>query len=148
MDETQNRQVRLSEVELSMIEGYRMGETADPIIKDAIEACAQAVTALAKGNKYNRNGVKSEDYFPLGLVDASRSLLEPFTRIHAGAGMEQMRDLVAYAGIFGGWVKAGMPESIFKESVNHFLVEFYKNMREFDNKTGIKIDAKYYGQKK
>ena len=149
MSDTHNdHHVKLSDTELVMIEGYRMGEKADPIIKDAIEACAQAVTALSKGNKYNRNGVNAEDYFPLGIVDASRSLLEPFTRIHSGAGMEQMRDLVAYAGIFGGWVKAGMPQSIFKDVVNKFLEDFYVNLREYDNKTGVKIDAQYYRRKK
>lgn len=147
-DTHNNHHVKLSDVELSIIEGYRLKDNADPIIRDAIEACAQAVTALAKGNKYNRNGVKSEDYFPVGIVDAARSLLEPFTRIYAGADMEQMRDLVAYAGIFGSWVKAGMPKSVFKETVNKFLEDFYVNMRERDNRTGAKIDAQYYGRKK
>ena len=125
---------KLNFTEAKVIDALRA--EADPIVADAQEISAQAIIALGNGNGYNSDEVPFEDYYPNGLVDAVRCLLEPFKRTYVTGRMAQARDLVGYSGLFVAWLRAGRPVSKFKPLMAQFYAGFYRTLKDGDTETG------------
>jgi len=111
-------------------------EYRDEIVETAIDVLEKAAAALKENNQYNSAEIPYPDYYPNGIKDAARCLLEPFIRTHVCMEMSQARDCAGYAALMVAWVMAGMPESRFAPIMKRFYDKFYKMLKESDMETG------------
>ena len=97
----------------------------DPIVLNAIKLLGEAKWALEKGNQYNGKGIHVEDYYPNGIKDGLRCLMEPFVRLNVSGKRDQARDTVGYAAIFAAWIIAGCPESQFAQIMRKYEADIF-----------------------
>ena len=109
------------------------------IVGTAIEVLEQAAAALRENNQYNSEEITYPDYYPNGIYDAVKCLVEPFTRTHVCGKMSQARDCAGYAALMVSWVRAGMPESQFAPIMVQFYPKFYKMLKEMDRIDGSNL---------
>lgn len=100
----------------------------DPIVLDAIQLLKEAQWALEKGNQYNGKGIHVQDYWPEGIPDGLRCIMEPFVRLNVSGKRDQARDTAGYVALFCAWIIAGCPQSKFAEVMRAYATDIYGNL--------------------
>jgi hypothetical protein len=109
----------------------------EPIVTSAISILRAAIEAIEhNGESYNSIGIHPHDYFPTGIQDTLRVILEPVARTYVSRDPKQARDVCGYAAIVMAWVIAGMPESQFAPLIRQYYVDIYKQISNGESTLG------------
>lgn len=100
--------------------------SSEPMVVKAIAILRAAIEAIEhNGESYNSIGIHPHDYFPTGIQDTLRVILEPVARTYVSRDMRQARDACGYVALVMAWILEGMPESQFAPIIRQYYIDIY-----------------------